>query len=64
MERRYSVEEEKFFRGMMLPQEDLPPGIYAKRVVAFRWFRAPNIFCIEHYRQAPAAPAPLAKPAA
>jgi hypothetical protein len=61
--KRYSEEEAHLFQSMMSPQEDLPPGTWAKYGGAYRWFRSPNIVCIEHYRPA-AMPAQRTKPAA
>ena len=64
MDRRYTAEDEAFYRDLMLPQEDIPPDMPAQMAGAFRWFRSPNIICIEHYRRPQAAPISKSKPAA
>jgi hypothetical protein len=64
MDRRYSEDEEKYFRSMMFPEEDRHRYTSAKWDGSFRWFRAPNILCLEKYRLPPAAPIAHSKPAA
>jgi hypothetical protein len=61
---RYSAEDEQFFRSMMFPEEERSNFTSAKWDGSFRWFRAPNVICLEHYRRQPAAPIPRTKPAA
>jgi hypothetical protein len=51
MDRRYTAEDETFYRDVMLPQEDIPPGTPTQMAGAFRWFRSPNVVCIEHYQR-------------
>ena len=50
MERRYSGEEERFYRKRILPEEDRTShtSVGGK---SFRWFRSHNIVCIEHFRR-------------
>jgi hypothetical protein len=50
MERRYSLEDEQFFREMMFPEEERPKYTSAEWDGSFRWFRAANVVCLEHYR--------------
>jgi hypothetical protein len=50
MERRYSEEEERFYRKRILPEEDRD-SYTSVRGKSFRWFRSPNVVCIEHYRR-------------
>jgi hypothetical protein len=49
MEKRYSPQTEAFYRKLILPEEEkaepTPPR------AGFRWFRATNIVCFEHYRR-------------
>jgi hypothetical protein len=47
MERRYSAEDEAFFRKMIQPEEERER--FAKWDGSFRWFRSDNIVCLEHY---------------
>jgi hypothetical protein len=53
MDRRFTAEDEAFYRGLMLPQEDISPGTPTQMAGSFRWFRSPNVVCIEHYRRRP-----------
>jgi hypothetical protein len=64
--RTYSEKEQQFFRRLVLPVEDLDPEArWARwRGRGMRWFRSPNVLCIEHYRRPPAAPIQRTKPAA
>lgn len=64
MVKRYSAEDERFFREMMFPEEERPQFTSAKWDGGFRWFAAGNIVCLEHYRPPPAAPIRRTKPAA
>jgi hypothetical protein len=41
--------EHEFARCYTLPVEDRPPGP-ADQVSGYRWFRSPNIVCLEKYR--------------
>ena len=53
MVRRYSVEDEEFYRNLVLPQEDLSAGLSVKWDGSYRWFRSTNVVCIEHYKLPP-----------
>jgi hypothetical protein len=45
-------EAEAFFREWTIPEEDLPPCITTKRKPGeHRWFRSPNVICLEKYRR-------------
>ena len=64
--RTYSDKDEQFFRRLVLPEEDLEPearwGRWRGR--GMRWFRSPNVVCLEHYRRPLATPIQRIKPAA
>ena len=49
----YSIREEEFFRRLTLPVEDIAPEDRWRRWQGrgMRWFRSPNIVCLEHYRR-------------
>ena len=47
----YSAEEETFWRGLVVPVEDRQLFTTAKWSGGHRWFRSPNVVCIEHYRR-------------
>ena len=51
MIKRYSKEDEKFFRTMMFPEELRSQYTSARWDGSYRWFQAPNIVCFEHYRR-------------
>jgi hypothetical protein len=51
MEKRYSERTVEFYRKKILPEEERATLI--KWDGSFRWFRSPNILCIEHYRPIP-----------
>jgi hypothetical protein len=51
---REDAEDEAFLRQFVLPEEDrlrlhAPMGWSNSR--GYRWFRSPNIVCLEHYRR-------------
>jgi hypothetical protein len=67
IKKRYQLKDEEFFRSMMFPEEDRHRYTCKPWDGSFRWFRAPNVSCIEHYRRSPtklAPAAPKSKPAA
>jgi hypothetical protein len=64
MKKRYSAEDERFFRDMMFPEEERSKYTSAKWDGSFRWFRSSNVICLEHYRRPMAAPILRSKPAA
>jgi hypothetical protein len=47
-------EDEAFLRRFVIPEEDRPLFTSAKwaETGGYRWFRSPNVVCIEHYRRA------------
>ena len=51
--RTYSDQEERFFRRLVAPEEDRNPEIRWSRWHGrgVRWFRSPNVVCMEHYRR-------------
>jgi hypothetical protein len=51
MEKRYSERTVDFYRKKNLPEEERATLI--KWDGSFRWFRSPNVLCIEHYRPIP-----------
>jgi hypothetical protein len=44
---RISDKEHTFWRRLVLPQEDRRTTWAG---VGYRWFRSPNVICLEHYR--------------
>ena len=48
---RNDDEAEAFMRQWTVPEEDRPLFTAAKWAGEFRWFRSPNIVCIEQYRR-------------
>jgi hypothetical protein len=54
--RRYAAEEENFFKAMIFPEEDRPLYTRERWSRGFRWYRAPNVVCLEHYRPFPPFP--------
>ena len=56
MEKRYSVKDEEFYRKLILPEEERSHYTSAKWDGSFRWFRSPNVVCIEHFRRQPQKP--------
>jgi hypothetical protein len=62
--KRYPEKDEAFLRSLMFPEEDRHRYIRAPWDGSFRWFRASNVICLEHYRRAPDPAEPKTKPAA
>jgi hypothetical protein len=56
MKSAYTEKEHAFWRRLVLPQEE---RCTAWRGTGYRWFRSPNIICLEHYRAKPAAARPI-----
>lgn len=48
--RRYSEDDEKLMRMLVPPEEDRYLFTHERWSTGFRWFRAPNVICLEHYR--------------
>jgi hypothetical protein len=44
-------EAEAFLRQWTIPEEDRARYTSAKWAGEYRWFRSPNVVCLEHYRQ-------------
>jgi hypothetical protein len=46
-------EDEAFLRRFVVPEEDRSRFTSAKwtETGGYRWFRSPNVVCIEHYRK-------------
>ena len=52
VERKRSPEEEAALRRYIMAEEDRAKLTSEKWTGGYRWFRSPNIVCIEHYRAA------------
>lgn len=50
IKKTYSEEEEAFWRSLIVPVEDKPPHAL-QWAGGYRWFRSPNVVCLEKYRQ-------------
>jgi hypothetical protein len=44
-------DEDRFWRKLILPEEDRRRRAGAPWTGGYRWFRSPNIICLERYRQ-------------
>jgi hypothetical protein len=53
-------EDETFLRGLVLPQEDCM-RLGVAWTGGWRWFRSPNVVCLEQYRQRRAASKDLSR---
>jgi len=60
IEKRYSAKDEAFNRSMMFPEEERYRFTSKRWDGSFRWFKASNVVCLEHYRRSPAKLAPTA----
>jgi hypothetical protein len=45
-----SEDDEAFMRNLLFPEEDRSKYISKPWSGEYRWFRSPNVVCIEHYR--------------
>jgi hypothetical protein len=54
--RRYSEEDEKLMQALTPPEEDRHLFTRERWSTGFRWFRTPNVICLEHYRPLPPSP--------
>jgi hypothetical protein len=54
--RRYAADEETFFKTMIFPEEDRAMYTRERWSRGFRWYRAPNVVCLEHYKPFPPVP--------
>jgi hypothetical protein len=50
-----SEDDDAFLRRFVVPEEDRPFFTSAKwtETGGYRWFRSPNVVCLEHYRRKP-----------
>jgi hypothetical protein len=48
---RNDDEAEAFMRQWTIPEEDRARYTSAQWAGEYRWFRSPNVVCLEHYRQ-------------
>jgi len=46
-----SEDDEAFMRNLVIPEEDRFKYMSKPWTGEYRWFRSPNIVCIEHYRR-------------
>jgi len=63
----HDVEDEAFLRQLVLPEEDrrVPTGwSHSPGYYGYRWFRSPNVVCLEHYCRRKSLSANDAAPAA
>lgn len=44
-------DEHAFARQLMLPEEDRAQYTSAQWLGGYRWFRSPNVICLEKYRR-------------
>ena len=51
VEKRYSESEEAFFRDLCIPEEERHRYTRMPWDGSFRWFKADNVICLEHYRR-------------
>ena len=64
IEKRYSEIEEAFFRNLCFPEEERHRYTWMPWDGSFRWFKAGNVICLEHWRRAAIQPEPKSRPAA
>lgn len=64
--KRYSEDDEKTLRTLIFAEEDRSFFTRESWTDGFRWYRAPNVVCLEHYRpaQSPLTNRQSTKPAA
>ena len=51
--RRYSEADEALLRTLIPAEEDRHLFTRERWSTGFRWYRAPNVVCLEHYRPLP-----------
>lgn len=56
VERKRSAEEEAALRRYIMAEEDRARLTSEKWGGGYRWFKADNVVCLEHYRAAPIEP--------
>ena len=64
MSGQHSDGDEQFLRELIFAEEDRQTHTSEKWTGGFRWFRSPNVICIEQYFRSPAEPISKSKPAA
>jgi hypothetical protein len=65
--RRYTPDHEQLLRTLIFAEEDRHLFTREQWSTGFRWYRTPNVVCLEHYRPFPPAhhqARPPIKPAA
>ena len=60
--RRYSEVDETLLRTLIPAEEDRHLFTRERWSTGFRWYRAPNVVCLEHYRPLPAPVAQMTEP--
>lgn len=50
LNRRYTEEDEVFFNTWVFPEEDRHLFTTAPWSGGYRWFRSPNVICLEKYQ--------------
>ena len=51
---RMSANQERddfFLRGWTIPEEDRTKYTTQPAAAGYRWFKSPNVVCLEHYRK-------------
>jgi hypothetical protein len=61
MEKRHTVEDEQSLRQYVFCEEDRATLTGETLNGGYRWFRAENVVCLEHYRVAETKSAPRLK---
>jgi hypothetical protein len=51
--KRYSEDDEKTLRTLIFAEEDRSFFTRESWTDGFRWYKAPNVVCLEHYRPPP-----------
>ena len=54
--RRYAPDEVQFFQTLIFPEEDRHLFTRERWSRGFRWYRALNVVCLEHYKPFPPVP--------
>ena len=47
----YDAEDEAFLQQLVIPEEDRAKYISHPWTGEYRWFRSPNVVCLEQYRR-------------
>ena len=51
LERRYTDEDDRYFRELTVPEEDRALWTTSPWDGSYRWFRSENVVCLEQYRR-------------